>query len=284
MIEFLLDCALLVAAPLFFSGLVRFIQTRSAEHPLTVLRGFTALIGEGVKPGNDKNFIYETASSLIFASIFMAGVLVPMINHKAVIGFDNAGILFFSFLILEKIIRMFGDKRDPARGKEDQKIMALVRDALPELTLYILLIAASWTSGSLSFEKIFGFSAGMSGRFSEAVLRVLFPMTLGFLLIRSDDSCEDGYHGSDRAAVMFSKALKEFLIAALIAGFVIPYVKGLNALLYLFVFLVVLVLIAVLTGTFRSLLGRSGNKKLPDILLAAGVSAIVLFSVLSPLI
>jgi hypothetical protein len=257
MIEFLLDCVLLVAAPLFFSGLVRFIQTRSAEHPLGVFRVFTARLGEGVKPGNDTNFIYETASSLIFASIFMAGVLVPMINHKAVIGFDNAGILFFSFLLLEKIVRMFGDRRGPSRGKGKDKIAALVRDALPELTLYVLLIAASWSSGSLSFEKSFGFSAGMTGRLSEAVLRVLFPMTLGFLLLRTDDSGEEGYHGSDRAAVLFSIALKEFLIAALIA---------------------------VLTGTFRSLIGRSGNKKLPDILLAAGVSAIVIFSVLSPLI
>jgi hypothetical protein len=283
MTAFLLNCALLLAAPLFFTGLVRFAGSRGNEHPLKPVREFLSLLAEGVKPGNDTSFTHETASSLILASILMAGTLTPLVGHQAVLGFDNSGILFFSFLLLEKIVRTFGNRKLSVKAKETAA--DIFWKVLPELALYLLLIAASWASGTLSFGRIF--SDGLPGTLSAVLFRVLFPLTLFILLLKEEDSGADGYRGSDKAVVHFSSSLKDFLFAALIAGFILPYAKtgvpGLNVFLYFFLFILITALIAVLTGAAGSLLKHWKIKRPIEILLLADTAVLAVLAVLSPL-
>lgn len=281
---FLLNCLLIIAAPLFFRGFADFVRTRGRLKPHGTVREFLKLLGEGVRAGNDTSFIYETASSLILASIIMAGTLVPLIGHRPVLNFENSGILFFSFLLLEKIVRTVGG-RFPA-GKNRKKTQETFFGMLPETAFYLLLMSACWLGGTLSFEKLF--AGGLNGSMPEVVSRLVFLAVLFVLLLREEESGADGYRGSDRAVVVFSGGLKEFLFAALIAGFVLPNVpagtSGMNEFLYLILFLAVLTVIAAATGLVRSWLDRLKSKFVVDAVLIVSLSAAVVLSVIVPYI
>lgn len=275
MIAFLLNCAIILLLPFAFSGLMAYLRHGRKHGVVAVvapLTDFLKLLSGGVKAGSDRNFFHETATSVILASILMAGALTPLVGHKAILNFEGAFLLFFAFLVIEKIVRVFG-KKSP--GKSERKIVLRDRaESLPEAVVYAVLVLSSIISGQNTFGKLFSF--GGTDSIPEIGVKVLFILSLWLIIVREEGDETFGYEGSDRAAVLYGGSLKSLLIASLMAGMVIPYTPywetGLNAFLYLILYLALVALIGAVAAFAQRLLARYGKTRVPDIALA--VSAV----------
>lgn len=281
MTEFILNCLIILVAPLFYSGLILFIRTggkHGSGKIVEPLKTFLSLLFRGVKAGSDKNFFHETASSVILASILMAGALTPLIGHRAILNFDGAFFLFFSFLVIEKIDRVFGKT---APGKKDRKIVLRERaEFLPETALYAVLVLSCVIDGQGSFEKLFSFGESMSPVLIGA--KVLFLFALWLVLVREENGDTFGYEGSDRAVVLYGGSLKSLLVSSLMAGMVIPYTdfwnQGMNAFLYLLLYLLLIVLIGSVAGFVQRILAHFRKPHFADTALAVSVGLIICLS------
>lgn len=260
MIEFILNCVIIALIPFFYSGFITFIRNgalmKNAWTITSPLNTFLGLLGKGVKSGSDKNVFHEIASSVILASILMAGVMTPIVNHKSMLDFEGAFFLFLSFLLMEKIMRVLGKKNAGQKGKKS--VLDEWKETLPELAVYSVLVLCSVVSGQNTFEKVFSFGAAATGL--SLGMKIVVVLTLWLVLVREENGQADGYEGSDRAVVLYSGSLRSLLISSLIAGAVIPYWKlwslEWSAFLYLLLYLVLVAVIGLSAGLAQKFLIR----------------------------
>ncbi len=291
--ESVLDIVLLLGLPFLFLGTINRVKSfwagRQGPPLLQPLYDFLKLLGKGEVVSDTTSLVFRLGPSVNFAAVLVAGLLVPMVCRRAVVGFEGDFILFAYILALGKFFTIIsaldtGSAFEGMGASREATFSSLVE---PGFFLTIASIAA--IGGGASFEKIFAvFPAGDSVALLAAVIAgiALFIMMLAegsripvddpnthLELTMIHEVMVLDNSGPDLALINYAAGMKLVILGALIAALINP-VQG-NPFLSALAGAGIILLLAVCIGCVESLTARLRMVHVPQFLLAMTSLALI---------
>ena len=288
-----LDIMLILLLPFMFVGTINRVKSfwagRQGPPLLQPLYDFLRLLGKGEVVSDTTSFVFRLGPVVNFSAVLVAGLLVPMVCRRAVIGFEGDFILFAYILSLGKFFTIIsaldtGSAFEGMGASREATFSSLVE---PGFFLIVASIAA--IGGGASFEKIFAvFPAGDSMTLLAAVIAgiALFIMMLAegsripvddpnthLELTMIHEVMVLDNSGPGLALIQYAAGMKMVVLGALIAALVNP-VQGTPFLSALVVTGIILCL-AVCIGCVESLTARLRMVHVPQFLLAMTSLALI---------
>lgn len=249
--------------------------------------------GEVISRVTSPVFFFFPVISL--SSVIFAGLLLPVIDHRAVISFEGSFILFAYILALGKFFSIIG-ALDTGSSFEG---MGAAREAfftsIPEPAFFILLGSISTFSDIKSFENLFGlYHAGSELSLLIVVLTVIIlfiivlvegsripiddPTTHLELTMIHEVMVLDN-SGPSLAIIQYGASMKILILSGLIINFIIPYSAG--PLVHAVYYITGIVFSAITIGTVEMLTARFRIVRVPDFIFTiVGMSLMVMFIIL----
>jgi len=249
--------------------------------------------GEVISRTTSPVFFFFPVLSL--STIIFAGLLLPVIDHRAVISFEGSFILFAYILALGKFFTVIG-ALDTGSSFEG---MGAAREAfftsIPEPAFFIILGSISIFSEINSFDNLFGlYHAGSELSLLIVVLTVIILLII--LLVEGSRIPVDDPNthleltmihevmvldnsGPSLALIQYGAAMKIMILSTLIINFIIPYSTG--PLHYCAYYGAGLAAAAFTIGTIETLTARYRLVRVPDFIFTiVGMSLMVMFIIL----
>lgn len=269
-----LNIIFLLIIPFLFIGIINktkaFWAGRKGASILQPFYDFSKLLKKGEVISNTTSLIFSVAPSLTFASVIFAGLLVPIINHKAILSFEGSFIIFAYILALGKFFSLIG-AMDTGSSFEG---MGASREAsfstLVEPAFFIIMGSIIAITGNYSFQSLsLILQAGDGFGYLIIVLSVvtLFIMMLieGCRVPVDDPNTHlelTMIHevmvldnsGPDLAMLIYASAMKMTVFASLIANLIIP--ANLGLIYSVLLFAGIILVLAIITGTVESSFAR----------------------------
>ena len=225
---------------------------------------------KGIIINNSTSIIFQIAPAVTFASIFFAGLLVPIINFQSIISFEGNFVLFAYILGLGKFFSLIG-AMDTGSSFEG---MGASREAsfstIVEPAFFILLASVVALTGNYTFESLSMIlqRAGVYGLLIVilAVIALFIMLLVEGCRVPIDDPNTHleltmihevmilDNSGIDLGLILYGSAMKMLIFASLIANILIPANSGILTSLLLYAGIVLL--IAVIIGTIESSVAR----------------------------
>ncbi len=281
-----LDILILLVLPFLFTGTINRVKSvwagRQGPPILQPLYDFLKLLGKGEVVSDTASFFFRLGPSVNFSSALMAGLLVPVVCRRAVVGFEGDFILFAYILGLGKFFTIIsaldtGSAFEGMGASREATFSTLVE---PGFFLIIASIAA--IGGGASFEKIFSvFPAGDSVTLLAAVIAgiALFIMMLAegsripvddpnthLELTMIHEVMVLDNSGPGLALIQYAAGMKMVILGALVAALVNPVQA--NPFLSALAGAGIILSMAVLVGCVESLTARLRMVHVPQFLLA----------------
>ncbi len=268
--EFILNIIFLLITPFLYIGLINktkaFWAGRKGASVFQPFYDFMKLLKKGEVISTTTSFIFNAAPSLTFATVIFAGLLVPIINQKAILSFEGSFILFAYLLALGKFFSLIA-AMDTGSSFEG---MGASREAcfstLVEPAFFIILGSILALSGNYSFQSFSLILQKASGLgymiIALSVLALFIMMLIEGCRIPVDDPNTHleltmihevmvlDNSGPDLAMILYGSSMKMIIFASLIANLIIP--AGIGLFYSALLFLGILLLIAIIIGTIES--------------------------------
>jgi len=270
MAEIFLNIIFLFITPFLFFGVINktkaFWAGRKGASIFQPFYDFIKLIKKGEVISTTSSFIFKIAPSLTLASAIFAGLLVPIINHKAVLSFEGSFILFAYILALGKFFSLIG-AMDTGSSFEG---MGASREAsfstLVEPAFFIILGSIIALSGNYSFQSLTLILQKSNSLgyliIALSVISLFIMMLIEGCRVPVDDPNTHleltmihevmvlDNSGPDLALIFYGSSLKMIIFASLIANLIIP--AGLGLFYSVLLFIGILYLSAIIVGTIES--------------------------------
>jgi len=294
-----LNIMIILILPFLFIGIINktkaFWGGRKGASILQPYYDFTRLMRKGEVISTTTSWVFFSAPVIYLSAVIFAGLLLPIIDHTAVISFDGSFILFVYILALGKFFSIIG-ALDTGSSFEG---MGAAREAfftsIPEPAFFIILGSISIFGEINSFERIFGlYHAGSELSLLIVVLTVIILLII--LLVEGSRIPIDDPNthleltmihevmvldnsGPSLAMIQYGAAMKMLLLTSLIINFVIPYSPG--PLIHSAYFAGGLIVSAITIGTIEALTARFRLVRVPDFIFTViGMSLMVMFIIL----
>ncbi len=294
-----LNIVIIITFPFLFIGIINktkaFWGGRKGASIFQPYYDFIKLMKKGEVISNVTSGVFFFFPVISLSSVIFAGLLLPVIEHKAVISFEGSFILFAYILALGKFFSIIG-ALDTGSSFEG---MGASREAfftsIPEPAFFIILGSISIFGEINSFENLFGlYHAG-----SElSLLIVVLIVIILFIILLVEGSRipidDPNTHleltmihevmvldnsGPSLALIQYSSAMKMLVLSSLILNFIIPYSAG--PLLHCAWYAAGFIAAAVTTGTVEMLTARFRIVRVPDFVFTiVGMSLMVMFIIL----
>lgn len=293
----ILNIVLLLVLPFLFLGTINRVKSvwagRKGPSIFQPLHDFRKLLAKSEVVSTTTSSIFRFGPAVSFTSVLLAGLLVPMVNRHAVIGFEGDFILFAYILGLGRFSTIIA-ALDTGSSFEG---MGASREALfstlVEPGFFLIIAAIAAIGGGTSFERMFmAFPAGSDTAAIVAILAVvaLFIMMLAEgCRIPVDDPNTHleltmihevmvlDNSGPDLALIQYAAGMKLVVFGALIAAIVNPFAG--NPFLSMFACAGIILLLAVGIGFVESLTARLRMIHVPQFLLAMSSLGVIALAV-----
>ncbi len=294
-----INILIIIIFPFLFTGIINktkaFWGGRKGASVFQPYYDFIKLMKKGEVISSVTSWVFFFFPVISLSSVIFSGLLLPVIDHKAVISFEGSFILFAYILALGKFFSIIG-ALDTGSSFEG---MGAARDAfftsIPEPAFFILLGSISIFGEISSFENIFGlYHAG-----SElSLLIVVLTVIILFIILLVENSRipidDPNTHleltmihevmvldnsGPSLALIQYTSAMKILILSSLIINFIIPYSPG--PLLHAAYYAAGLISAAFIIGTVEMLTARFRIVRVPDFVFTiVGMSLMVMFIIL----
>ncbi len=291
-----LNIMLLFALPFLFTGLINRVKSlwsgRIGPSLLQPARDFFRLLKKGEVISTSSSFVFRIAPSITFASVILAGLIVPMTCRQSVISFESDFLLFAYALSAGKFFAITGalDTGSSFEGMGASREAAF--SCLVEPAFFIVIASLGVLGGEFSFEKLLTVST-VSGelKFLTVVLGVIalfimlvaegcrvpvddpnthLELTMIHEVMVLDNS------GPDLGMIMYASAMKMVVIGSIIANVILP--AGIPPALSLAGFLIIMTLLAVTIGTIESVMARLRMSHVPQFLFFMTAISVILLA------
>ncbi len=255
------------------------------------------LLRKGAVYSRTTTWVFRAGPLVSFAAISIAAAVVPFGGHAAPLAF--AGDLVF-FVYLLGVARFFTVAAALDTGSSFEGMGAsreVSFSALAEPALLLALVALARQTRSLSLSGIYaGIGADSWAAAAPAFALLLAAMAVVFLAENARIPVDDptthleltmihevmilDHSGADLAFILYGSALKLWLLAALIVGLAIP-ARGTAVWFDTGAAIAGMIGVAVLTGVVESSMARWRLRRVPQLLVGAGIlSALALVLIL----
>jgi formate hydrogenlyase subunit 4 len=274
MISIILNIVLILVFPFILIGSINktkaFWAGRKGASVIQPLYDFIRLVKKGQVISRTTSFVFVIAPTISLASLLVAASLIPVIDHRAIFGFEGDFILFAYILALGKFFSLIG-AMDTGSSFEG---MGASREAsfstLVEPAFIIIMASLVAITGNYSFESLalmFHKTANLGYLIIVLSCITLFIMMLveGCRLPVDDPSTHlelTMIHevmildnsGIDLAFLTYGVGLKMMILSSLIASIIIP--SGLSLSYSVLLYVAILFFLAGLIGTIESSMAR----------------------------
>ncbi len=294
-----INIAIILILPFLFTGIINrtkaFWSGRKGASLFQPYYDFFKLMKKGEVISRVTSPVFFIFPVITLSTVIFAGLLLPIIDHRAVIGFEGSFILFAYILALGKFFSVIG-ALDTGSSFEG---MGAAREAfftsIPEPAFFILLGSMSTFCEINSFENIFGlYHTGSELGFLIVILTVIIlfiillvegsripiddPLTHLELTMIHEVMVLDN-SGPSLAIIQYASSMKMLVLSGLIMNFIIPY--SAPPVLHSAYFLAGFVISAVTVGTVEMLTARFRIVRVPDFIFTiVGMALMVMFIIL----
>lgn len=274
MIEIVLNIVFLLVFPFLFIGIINktkaFWAGRKGASIFQPFYDFIKLLKKGEVISTTTSFIFAIAPSLTFASVFFAGLLVPIFNHRAILSFEGSFILFAYILATGKFLSLIGamDTGNSFEGmgaSREASFSTLVEPAFFIIMASIIALSGNYTFQSLSLilqkSGSLGYLIIILSVFALFVMIIVegcrvptddpdthLELTMIHEVMVLDNS------GPDLALIFYGSGMKMIILASLIANLIIPV--GLSLFYSIIAFIGIIFFLAITIGTLESSFAR----------------------------
>lgn len=255
---------------------------------------FIKLLKKNEVISNSTSFLFIIFPALFFTTVLFAGLLMPVINHKAVISFEGSFILFIYLLALGKFFFII-QALDTGSSFEG---MGASREsfftAIPEPALFIIIGALSVLKKTVIFDDIFNYEKN-----SELMILITILIIIVFFIIVLIEGSripidDPNTHleltmihevmildnsGPSFGLIQYSSSMKMLVLLSFIFNFIIPY--NLASHIHVIFYLILFLLSSLIIGTIEALIARFRLIRIPEILMAlVTISFMIMFIIL----
>lgn len=247
------------------------------------------LLHKGTVQSNVTTWIFRAGPVVTLATSILAAMFIPMLRPAVIVSFPGDMVLFVYLLALGRFAMVLAslDTGSPFEGMGAAREVTFA--CLAEPAMFLGLMALVKVSGSLQMVDLLAGAHAVSWRVDGAPL--LLIITSWFLLTLAD-SCRVPFDdpnthleltmvheviildhsGPMLGMLQLAAAQKLFISAAMLTRLAMPRAIH-NFLIEGFLFLAIVMLVAVLVGIVESVLARLRMPVIPRVLTAAGVIA-----------
>lgn len=283
----------LLLAPLLVGVINRtkaFFAGRRGQPLLQLYYDLWKLLHKGAVYSKTTSFVFRIGPMVSLAAVFAASALMPFGNSPALLAFEGDLILFAYLLGLMRFFTVIA-ALDTGSSFEGMGASREVQFAtLAEPALFLALAVVVKETGNLSLSAIFpAISVETWAHAGPALALVAVVMLVVFLAENARIPIDDpnthleltmihevmvlDHSGPDFAFILYSAALKLWVLGALLIGIVLPVRTG-NLLLDGAVFVAGMMGLAFVTGVIESSMARLRLVRVPQLLIGAGVLAV----------
>lgn len=297
-IEIVLDILCLFFLPFLFIGQINrtksFLVGRKGPSVFQPFYDFIRFLNKGEVISTTTSFVFQIAPSISLASAIFASLVVPLINHKAIISFEGDFVLFLYILAVGRFFSIIG-AMDTGSSFEG---MGASREgtfsALVEPAFFIIIASIAGLTGNTSFAGLLSILQRNEHLF---ILIIVLSVIAFFIIMLAEghripvDDPDTHLEltmihevmildnsGPDLGLILYTAGLRLILIGSVIANLVIPIGEHI-ALSYL-LYIMVIFLLSVLIGCIESSIARLRMTHIPQfIFLTTSIALIVLSTI-----
>lgn len=294
----LVNLFVLFALPLVFLGVITRVKSLWAgrQGPPTLQPMYDALklMRKGAVISTTTTEIFRIAPTITFASVILAGCLVPLIGGTSLLSFQADMIVFAYILATGKFFAIIG-AMDTGSSFEG---MGASREAtfsiLVEPAFFMVLASLCLYSGVTSFRYVLSVSL----QFNEIRLLITILSAIIMFVMLLAEGCrvpvdDPNTHleltmihevmvldnsGPDLGFILYASGMKMVIIGAIIANLLLP--PHLSFMTSLLGFLIIQGALAILIGTIESIMARVRMTHIPQFLLFMTSTAFILLAVI----
>ncbi|MGE5341742.1 MAG: respiratory chain complex I subunit 1 family protein [Candidatus Omnitrophota bacterium] len=295
MIELILNLLVITVLPFVYIGMINRIKSlwagRKGPSLMQPWFDFLKLLKKGEVISTVTSPIFKAAPSVSLAAVILAGMVVPIINHKSILGFEGDFIFFAYILAMGKFFSILSAMDTGSSFEGMGASREVTFSSLMEPAFLIIISALCVMTGFTRFESL---SALLPADSEMATLTVGLSILVIFIMILVE-GCrvpvdDPNTHleltmihevmildnsGPDLAFIQYGSALKMVIFSSLIPNLLLP--RGLPLLFWFPLYLIIVFIIAAAIGLIESLMARLRLIHVPQfILMVSSVSFISL--------
>ena len=291
------NLVMLLLLPFVFAGIINrtksFWAGRKGPPILQFFFDIRRLFQKGEVVSHTASFVFELAPVISFASVILAGLLVPVVQRQSVFSFEGDFLLFSYILAVGKFFSIIGAMDTGSSFEGMGASREALFSSLVEPAFFMMLGALGILAGGLSFQDMVSLThqnERMILLISLLCLIILFVMLLteGCRVPVDDPNTHlelTMIHevmvldnsGPGFALMQYGAAMKMFIITSLMANFLIP--PSLDIYEFIAAFVLIFMVTAFVVGTIESFMARLRMNHVPQFILLMGSLSFVLLSV-----
>ncbi len=244
------------------------------------------LLRKGLVFSDTSSWIFRVAPLVTLATVFLAGLLIPMGSAPALVSFSGDFVLFAYLLGLARFLTTSAalDTGSAFEGMGAARELSFA--SLTEPALFFAFLVLTKLSGALSLDRML--QAGFASGFPVGNAAPLVMISLGFFIvflaensrIPIDDPTTHleltmihevmalDHSGPLFGIIEYAAAMKLFVLGSILISIVIPWHSGLLWLDWS-VFVAGVMLLSVIVGVVESIMARLRMIRVPALLISA---------------
>lgn len=298
MIKIAANIIFILAVPFLFIGVINRVKSFWAgrQGPLLVqpFFDFFRLLKKGVVISRTTTALFYWAPAAAFIAILAAAIITPMAGGRAILSFQGDMIVFIYLLGAAKFISIASSLETGSSFEGMGAAREAAFTSLIEPAFFVIMGTAAAASGMSDFSGIKALllnwePAGVLAAFLCASALFIMLLTEGSRVPVDDPNTHlelTMIHevmvldnaGPDLAIISYTAGLKMFIIASIMANFLMPV--GLNPAVAGFLFTCIIFVTALIAGCVESLVARLRMSHVPQFVFFTVSIAIVAFSII----
>lgn len=244
------------------------------------------LLRKGLVFSDTSSWVFQVAPLVTLATVFLAGLLIPMGSAPALVSFSGDFVLFAYLLGLARFLTTSAalDTGSAFEGMGAARELSFA--SLTEPALFFAFLVLTKLSGTLSLDRML--QAGFASGFPVGNAAPLVMISLGFFIvflaensrIPIDDPTTHleltmihevmvlDHSGPLFGIIEYAAAMKLFVLGSILISIVIPWHSGLLWLDWS-VFVAGVMLLSVIVGVVESIMARLRMIRVPALLISA---------------
>ncbi len=285
--DLLIHLVLLLLLPPFLLGVVNKTKAlfagRKGPPWLQVYYDLAKLVRKGSVFSRTTSWVFRAGPAVGLVTVILAGLMIPQGGHLAPVNFEGDLILVAYLLGLGRFFTVAAALDTGSAFEGMGSAREVTFSALTEPALFLGLFVLVRSSHSLSLSRMFGDSLPQSlGVSGASLVLVLVSLFIVMLAENSRIPVDDpethleltmihevmvlDHSGPAFGMILYSAAVKFFVLGALVARLAVPFDVGLWAWP---VFMLATLGVAVLVGVVESVMARLRMVHVPSLLIAA---------------
>ncbi len=295
----ILDILILIFMPFIMIGIIKktkaFWGGRKGVRLFQPLYDVLRLLKKEAVYSETTSWVFKTAPVIGFSAILFAGLLVPMINGKAIMNIPFGFIIFSYILGFGKFFSLIGamDTGSSFEGMGASREACFSTIVEPAFFIFMGSVVALTNNNSFANFKMILENAGIYGYLiiALAVITLFIMLLIEGCRVPVDDPTTHleltmihevmilDNSGVDLGLITWGAGIKMFLFEALIAALIIP--AGLPVWLAITAFLAIICLLSIIIGTIESSIARFRMTHVFEFIFIMSITALIILTLVT---